>query len=77
MIQYQVLQTHITRIVWQIVRRITNEILGVKILTKKLTNEDQTSYLYVLQMKFVSEKSKKDVKKEENKTKKAQINSRA
>ena len=49
----------------------------MKILTKKLTNEDQTSYLYVLQMKFVSEKSKKDVKKEENKTKKAQINSRA
>ena len=30
-------------------------------LTKKLTNEDQTSYLYVLQMKFMSEKSLKDV----------------
>ena len=30
-------------------------------LTKKLTNEDQTSYMYVLQMKFMSEKSLKDV----------------
>ena len=40
-------KTHITRIVWQTVRRITNEIFGVKILTKKLTNEDQTSILLV------------------------------
>ena len=30
MIPYQVLQTNIRRIVWQTVRRITNEILGVK-----------------------------------------------
>ena len=30
MIQYQILQTNITRTVWQTVRRITNEILGVK-----------------------------------------------
>ena len=29
-IQYQILQTSITRTVWQTVRRITNEILGVK-----------------------------------------------
>ena len=28
MIQYQILQTNIMRIVWQTVRRITNEILG-------------------------------------------------
>ena len=28
--QYQILQTNITRIVWQTVRRINNEILGVK-----------------------------------------------
>ena len=27
---YQILQTNIIRIVWQTVRRITNEILGVK-----------------------------------------------
>ena len=40
-------KTHITRIVWQTVRRITNEIFGVKILTKKLTNKDQTSILLV------------------------------
>ena len=33
MIQYQILQTNITRTVWQTVRRITNEILGVKGLT--------------------------------------------
>ena len=30
MIQYQILQTDITRTVWQTVRRITDEILGVK-----------------------------------------------
>ena len=30
MIQYQILQTNITRAVWQTVRRITDEILGVK-----------------------------------------------
>ena len=33
LIQYQILQTNITRTVWQTVRRITNEILGVKGLT--------------------------------------------
>ena len=30
MIQYQILQTNITRTVWQTVRRITDKILGVK-----------------------------------------------
>ena len=30
LIQYQILQTNITRTVWQIVRRITDEILRVK-----------------------------------------------
>ena len=30
MIQYQILQTYIIRMVWQTVRRITKEILGVK-----------------------------------------------
>ena len=30
LIQYQILQTNIIRIVWQTVRRITNKILGVK-----------------------------------------------
>ena len=29
LIQYQILQTEITRTVWQTVRRITDEILGV------------------------------------------------
>ena len=33
LIQYQILQINITRTVWQTVRRITNEILGVKWLT--------------------------------------------
>ena len=28
-IQYQILQTNIMRIIWQTVKRITNEILGV------------------------------------------------
>ena len=30
LIQYQILQTNVTRTIWQTVRRITNEILGVK-----------------------------------------------
>ena len=30
LIQYQILQFNITRTVWQTIRRITNEILGVK-----------------------------------------------
>ena len=34
LIQYQILQTNITRTVWQTVRRITHEILGVKELTE-------------------------------------------
>ena len=33
LIQYQIPKTNITRTVWQTVRRITNEILGVKELT--------------------------------------------
>ena len=42
MIQYQILQTSITRTIWQTVRRNTNEILGVKglILTQIFTNEE-------------------------------------
>ena len=35
LIQYQILQTNITRTVWKTVRRITNEILGVKGLNKQ------------------------------------------
>ena len=34
LIQYQILQTNITRTIWLTVRRITNEILGVKGLRK-------------------------------------------
>ena len=33
LIQYQILQTNNTRAVWKTVKRITNEILGVKGLT--------------------------------------------
>ena len=33
--QYQILQTNITRTVWQTVRRVTNEILGVEELRKQ------------------------------------------
>ena len=35
-IQYQILQTNITRTVWQTVRRITNVIMGVEGLTPKI-----------------------------------------
>ena len=37
LIQYQILHTNIARIVWQTVRRITNEILGVKGLRQSHT----------------------------------------
>ena len=37
MIQYQILKTNITRTVLQTVRRITNEILGVKGLRDRMT----------------------------------------
>ena len=39
LIQYQILQTKITRTVWKSVRRITNEIFGVKGLR---TNQNKT-----------------------------------
>ena len=42
LIQYQILQIDIIRIVWQTVRRITNGILGVKGLIKKTTRMDDT-----------------------------------
>ena len=38
MIQYQILQANIIKILRQIVRRITDEILGVKGLRQKLRN---------------------------------------
>ena len=37
LIQYQILQTNITRTVWQTVRRIANEILGVKGLSNHMS----------------------------------------
>ena len=43
LIQYQILQTNITRKVWQTVKRVTNEILGVKGLKKK---HDIYIYIY-------------------------------
>ena len=36
MIQYQILRANIIRVVWQTVRRITNEISGVKWLRETL-----------------------------------------
>ena len=36
LMQYQILQTNITRTIWQTVRRITNEILGVKGLKENI-----------------------------------------
>ena len=39
LIQYQILQTDMTRTVWKTERRITNEILGFKGLQKKEINQ--------------------------------------
>ena len=41
LIQYQILQTDITRTVWQTVRRITNEILGVKGLSQIMFRQNK------------------------------------
>ena len=41
LIRYQILQTNIMRIVWQTVRRITNEILGVKGLNNTVKAKDE------------------------------------
>ena len=38
LIQYQILQTKITSNVWQIVRRITKDIMGVKGLTSSVNH---------------------------------------
>ena len=43
LIQYQILQTNITRTVWQTLRRITNETLGVK----KLIHSEKTITLSI------------------------------
>ena len=44
MIQYQILQTNITGTIRQTVRRITNEILGVKGLTPAVLIEHKTKF---------------------------------
>ena len=41
LIRYQILQTNIMRIVWQTVRRITNEILGVQGLNNTVKAKDE------------------------------------
>ena len=40
LIQYQILQTNITRTVWQTLRRITNKILGVRGLSLGVSQID-------------------------------------
>ena len=42
MIQYQIAQTNMTRTEWEIVKRITNEILGVKGLKRRVEAEETT-----------------------------------
>ena len=51
LIQYQILQTNITRTVWQTVRRITNEILGVKGLRLTISI-DNVKGMNVFALKF-------------------------
>ena len=47
MIQYQILLANIKRIVWQIVRRITNEILGVKGLIISIVRGNKVITIYI------------------------------
>ena len=53
MVQYQIPQTNVTRTVWQTVRRITNEILGVKGLSQQscLVAHPAEAYLGFCSMK--------------------------
>ena len=53
LIQHQILQTNITRTIWQTVRRITNEILGVKRLILQGTQSHrEQDILIFLRMKI-------------------------
>ena len=56
LIQYQIPQTNVTRTVWQTVRRITNEILGVKGLSQQssLVAHPAEAYLGFCSMKSTS-----------------------
>ena len=47
MIQYQILLANIIRIVWHIVRRITNEILGVKGLIISIVRGNKVIKIYI------------------------------
>ena len=47
MIQYQILLANIIRIVWHIVRRITNEILGVKGLIISIVRGNKAATIYI------------------------------
>ena len=46
--QYQTLQINITRTIWQTVRRITNEILGVKVLLLAIVACTRSSFFFWL-----------------------------
>ena len=53
LIQYQILQTNITRTIWQTVRRITNEILGVKgLILQGTQSHREQDILIFLRMKI-------------------------
>ena len=56
LVQYQIPQTNVTRTVWQTVRRITNEILGVKGLSQQscLVAHPAEAYLGFCNMKGTS-----------------------
>ena len=56
LVQYQIPQTNVTRTVWQTVRRITNEILGVKGLSQQscLVAHPAEAYLGFCSMKSTS-----------------------
>ena len=47
MIQYQILLANIIRIVWCVVRRITNEILGVKGLIISIVRGNKAVTIYI------------------------------
>ena len=54
LIQYQILQTNMMRIIWQTVKRINNEILGVKGFRQQLAvTVLQNSKVFFTPLKYV------------------------
>ena len=82
MIQYQILQINITRIVWQTGRRITDEIIGVKGLISFQKNkkceeskqDEQSKQLLKIKLQIICYLRNKQTRKQNKGEQKTQTN---